>query len=239
MHAMQTTKQALMRWIGQNIPVQYAEKVVACSSLWKQFPSATTCRSLPTREAVWQSVVDIIGRGAPVLYLEFGVWQGESIRQFSQYFANSDSRFFGFDSFLGLPERWGLVNESKGWFSLGGSVPEIDDGRVQFVKGWFQNTFSQAIYAIEKYPSRTRLIHFDADLYSSTLFLLASLHSHLDEYFCIFDEFYNHESRALTDYVHAFGAKAEFLSARFEEGQIPGQILVRIQTNRGRYVVEQ
>jgi hypothetical protein len=34
--------------------------------------------------------------------------------------------------------------------------------------------------------------HFDADLYSSTLFLLSSLWLHLPEYFFIFDEFIGH-----------------------------------------------
>ena len=48
------------------------------------------------------------------------------------------SRFFGFDSFEGLPEDWGDV--PRGMFAVEGRAPHIDDARVQFVQGLFQET---------------------------------------------------------------------------------------------------
>lgn len=63
-----------------------------------------------------------------VLYLEFGVWKGESIRQWSEILKNSASRLHGFDSFEGLPEEWdhhGASVLQKGHFSTQGSIPQI------------------------------------------------------------------------------------------------------------------
>ena len=37
-------------------------------------------------------------------YLEFGVWRGESLELWSHINTNPASRFYGFDSFEGLPE---------------------------------------------------------------------------------------------------------------------------------------
>ena len=56
------------------------------------------------------------------------------------------------------------------------------------------------------------IVHLDADLYSSTLYVLATLHPVFERYWFCFDEFTGHESRALYDYQQAFGASCSFLS---------------------------
>src|SRR4051794_12682760 len=106
-------------------------------------------------------------------FLEFGVYKGHSIRFWSKMNRDPQSRFIGFDSFEGLPEDW-TRNWRKGAMGdVGGAVPQIDDQRVSFVKGWFQNTLPGFLNG---FTPRSRLVvHNDSDLYSSTLFTLASL----------------------------------------------------------------
>ncbi len=65
-----------------------------------------------------------------VLYLEFGVAQGSSIRRWSELLHNPRSALHGFDSFLGLPHDWSIEGHERGYFSTGGRPPEIDDPRV-------------------------------------------------------------------------------------------------------------
>ena len=52
-------------------------------------------------------------------FYEFGVWMGDSFKYIVPHFANG----FGFDSFQGLPEDWGVV--PKGFYSSRGRVPDI------------------------------------------------------------------------------------------------------------------
>ena len=54
------------------------------------------------------------------------------------------------------------------------------------------------------------VVHYDADLYSSTLFCLSQIDSLKKTYLAIFDEFYYHELLALANYQDSFGAEIEF-----------------------------
>lgn len=145
----------------------------------------------------------------PITYLEFGVANGRSMRRMIGWCRHPDARFIGFDSFRGLPEGWGTM--APGHFGKGGNRPDITDPRVRFVRGWFQNT-------VPEFLATTRLeppvrVHFDADLYSSTLFLLASLWPIVPEYSFTFDEFLPDEVTALHDFMAAFPVEIEFTHA--------------------------
>jgi hypothetical protein len=146
--------------------------------------------------------------GTAIDFLEFGVYKGDSIRFWSEMNRDPHSRFIGFDSFEGLPENW-TKKVPKGAFHIGGAVPQIDDERVGFVKGWFQNTLPRFL---DGFTARSRLvIHNDSDLYSSTLFTLVSLHRLLvPGTVIIFDEYSHatHEFRAFADYRSAFWRSA-------------------------------
>src|SRR5438270_7095361 len=71
---------------------------------------------------------EFVLRRAPVDFLEFGVFKGESIRAWMLLNKNPASRFFGFDTFEGLPEEWRHVGKvtRKGEFSTGGRPPVVD-----------------------------------------------------------------------------------------------------------------
>lgn len=135
---------------------------------------------------------------AQVLYLEFGVHRGESIARWSELLQGTGCRFVGFDSFEGLPEDWTVVDR-KGTFSTGGSAPALSDPRVSFVKGWFDATLPAFVV-----PAHERLVlHFDADLYSSTRTALLAMEPHMSVgTYLLFDEFAdrNHELRAFEEF---------------------------------------
>ena len=77
--------------------------------------------------------------GKRVLYLEFGVSSGSSMRYWSELLENPASCLHGFDSFEGLPEDW-IGEDKKGAYSTGGRPPAISDGRVRFFQGLFEET---------------------------------------------------------------------------------------------------
>lgn len=156
----------------------------------------------------YRHVHDEVCGGTAIDFLEFGVYKGHSIRFWSQMSRDPQSRFIGFDSFEGLPENW-TKKWTKEIFNVGGTVPQIDDERVRFVKGWFQNTLPGFL---KGFTPRSRIVvHNDSDLYSSTLFTLASLHRLLvPGAVVIFDDFSvaTHVFRAFADYRSAFWRSA-------------------------------
>lgn len=148
-------------------------------------------------------------------YLEFGVYQGASLKLWSEINTHPDSRFFGFDSFEGLPEVW-RPGFDQGAFDLGGALPEIKDKRARLIKGWFQDSLPRFI---DEFATERRLvIHNDSDLYSSTLYCLTTLDCRMllkQGTIVIFDEFGDpsHEFRALYDYAAAFRRKWKPIAA--------------------------
>jgi O-methyltransferase len=170
----------------------------------ENLPQLTT---FADREELHAHVLTQVLHNLPVDYLEFGVYQGESIKMWSGMSRAPESRFFGFDSFEGLPEVWrqGTSSLAAGHFSTNGQIPQFDDPRVQFLKGWFQNTLEDFA---QKFQPRNRLVlHLDADLYSSTLFVLAVMNRFMvPGTVLIFDEFsrVSGEYKALTDYAASF-----------------------------------
>lgn len=173
-------------------------------------------KDLPT---FYASASEMIGRNRPIDYLEFGVAHGQSMGEMTRIFTAPDTRFYGFDSFVGLPEKW--LMHDVGAFSNCGLFPQVDDDRVQFVKGWFQNSVPAFFAGFDKQPDRPTLVHFDADLYSSTLFLLASLWFNLDGYYFLMDDFIHDEVTALRDFSSAFPVRFEFFAQTRGGGERP------------------
>jgi len=169
----------------------------------------------PDRYALYEHVLRTETSDGAVDYLEFGVWEGRSLKWWVQHLVSKEARFFAFDSFEGLPEDWGIA--PGGSFSTGGRIPDIDDPRVEFVVGYFQDTLSAFLRAYN--PAKRRIINMDADLYSSTLFVLTMLVPFLKAGdVLIFDELgsilrAHHEFRAFRDFCSAFRVSAEPIAA--------------------------
>jgi len=145
-------------------------------------------------------------------YLEFGVSKGVSFKWWLANNHNSESRFFGFDTFTGLPEDWGPFK--KGDMSANNEPPDIDDNRHQFIQGLFQQTLPE--FLKNKEFKNRKVIHMDADLYTATLYVLTSLAPYLKKGDIImFDEFNvpMHEFKAFTEFVSAYYIDYEVLGA--------------------------
>jgi O-methyltransferase len=136
-------------------------------------------------------------------YFEFGVANGHSFKWFLQKNTCAESTFNGFDTFSGLPEDFGMYK--KGTFNTNNKIPEIDDPRGSFHQGLFQKTLPQFL---KTYKNENRkIIMLDADLYSATVFVLASLAPFLREQDLVFfDEFTvpTQEYKAFCDFQKAF-----------------------------------
>jgi len=167
----------------------------------------------PNRYEQYKYIYHDILKDVPIDYLEFGVFRGDSIREWCFLSTSADSRFYGFDTFTGLPERW-FRDFDKGAFSTGGEIPTLQDRRVNFIKGLFQDTLHDFL---KNYHRKNIIVlHMDADLYSSTLFVLISMHQYLKKGdVLMFDDFLDPlgEFKAFSDYCQAFRIKPEIVSA--------------------------
>lgn len=146
------------------------------------------------------------------LWLEFGVASGRTINYISKF---TNDTVYGFDSFEGLPEKWRDGFE-KGAFSRNGNFPVVN-ANVVLVKGWFHETLPDFIQAQKK---KISFIHMDADLYSSTKYILNTLKDYLDnDCVIVFDELVNYpgfdgdrgELKAFYEFITENSVKYEWL----------------------------
>ena len=95
-----------------------------------------------------------------------------------------------------------------------GDPPLIDDPRHTFYQGLFQQTLPGFL---KTYSSRNRrIIHMDADLYSSTLFVLTQMTPVLKNGDVLFFDEFNvplHEWRAFSEWTEAFYISYEVLGS--------------------------
>jgi hypothetical protein len=160
----------------------------------------------------------------PVDYLEFGVSKGMSFRWWAENIKNENSRFFGFDTFTGLPEDWGSFK--KGDMDNNNEIPQMNDPRCSFYQGLFQQTLP--VFLRNYSPRYGKIIHMDADLYTSTLFVLTSISPILKKGdIIIFDEFNvpMHEFKAFSEWVSSYYIKYEVIGAINNFYQIAIKIL--------------
>lgn len=179
------------------------------------FGSATECTSR-------QQVYDLALRSAAEaclngLWLEFGVWRGESIN----YIARKcrDRTIYGFDSFEGLPVDWnqGAVSSTTipaAYFKVY-ELPRVRSN-VVLVKGWFDKSLPEFLL---KHTEPIAFMHIDSDVYESakTIFDIAGDRIKRGTVI-VFDEYFNYpkweegEYRAFDEHLKRSGKKCEFIA---------------------------
>lgn len=143
------------------------------------------------------------------LYLEFGVFQGDTLNHIANKINN---KIYGFDSFKGLPENWSNIY-SKGHFAVT-VLPKISLN-AELVVGLFNETLC---LFLKEHLENCAFIHIDCDIYSSAKTVLNKLKSRIVYGTIIqFDEFYNytdfenHEIKAFLEYVKENNVEYKFI----------------------------
>jgi hypothetical protein len=162
------------------------------------------------------------------LFLEFGVYKGDSINHIARL--KPKRTIYGFDSFGGLPEDWGI--RPKGYFKT--EIPKVL-GNVRLVVGLFQDTLERFL---EEHPEKVAFVHMDADVYSATRYVLFALakNSRLQTGTVVqFDELFNYsgwwmdgEYKALLEFAGEFGVSFRYLGYRLENGVGAGAVSTKI-----------
>jgi hypothetical protein len=163
------------------------------------------------RFRLYQDVINSQHLMAEINYLEFGVADGFSFNWWMSQNINPESRFYGFDTFTGLPEDFGPYK--KGTFNSG-TIPTIKDSRGKFYQGLFQQTLPGFLKTFDN--TKKTVVMLDADLYTATLFTLTSLAPYLKKGDVIlFDEFVvpTHEFMAYLHFIDSYYFKLELIGA--------------------------
>ena len=176
-------------------------------------------RDYSKRYKLYEYVINKFGlKDEPLDFIEFGVLGGCSIKWWSDHLIHQKARFFGFDSFEGLPENWGMYR--KGDMCI--TMPRFEDERIILIKGLFQETLP--CFLKNQYECLNRkVIHLDADLFSSTLFVLTSIAPILRSGdILFFDEFNvpNHEFLAFKIFTESYYIKIKILGAMNNYAQV-------------------
>jgi Macrocin-O-methyltransferase (TylF) len=176
--------------------LDYSQQHMACASI------------VPTERSVLTYALEHVRREG--LYLEFGVWGGNSINLIAERISEV---IHGFDSFEGLPEDW-IEGYEKGAFSTQGQLPPVRDN-VQLHVGWFDKVLPTFM---QKYTDDIAFMHVDCDLYSSTETIFSCLGDRIKPgCVIVFDEYFNcpnwkeNEYKAFQEFVQRKGLKYKYL----------------------------
>jgi hypothetical protein len=210
------------KWLANMSPkrINFLKLVVSYWTFQQFLQNHKNSQLLKDRFALYE-FLSLRSKKSSIVYIEFGVFEGETIKIWTMLNTHKDSRFWGFDSFEGLPEDWALnagegIRE-KGTFDVGGKIPIINDSRVNLIKGIFQHTVVPFIdeYKITIESTQNLIIHLDADLYSSQLFCMAQMYRCLPKNFIfILDDFdvFEHDFKALTDFCKSHLMDCEMIA---------------------------
>ena len=149
------------------------------------------------------------------LFLEFGVYKGDSINRLA-------------GSFVGLPEGWTL-RAKTGAFDVQGVLPPVRNN-VVLVKGFFEARLEDFLRA---HPDRQiSFLHIDCDLYSATKTVFSHAKARLVQgAVVVFDEFFNypgwkeHEYKAFMEFVAETNRNFEYIGYVRNGAQVAVKLL--------------
>jgi hypothetical protein len=200
---IETVKAGLLR-VGLRAPARLIHDLNAATNYldtghWMREHgfASTPCVPFSTRRGVFDLILADVQDEA-VLYLEFGVYRGGSLRYWSERLTNPNAHLHAFDSFQGLPETWSY-DHPRGRFAIS-APPSVDDSRVEFFIGWF----ADILPAYAPPPHERVVVNVDCDLYSSASTVLQAVEPLLGPgSYLYFDEFHDceHERRAFTAFL--------------------------------------
>lgn len=174
-------------------------------------------------EAIFQRASEIGSFENGAVYCEFGVFKGYSFwkaQDLADHLGIENVRFFGFDSFEGLPEVEGIDRTAHGEFRPGqyacslSKVREnldtagVDWDRTHLIKGFFEDALTEDM-ARKHRIERVGVAMIDCDLYSSTVevleFLRDRLHHNsiliMDDWNCFNRDENRGQRRALREFL--------------------------------------
>ncbi|MFX0125714.1 MAG: TylF/MycF/NovP-related O-methyltransferase [Candidatus Hodarchaeota archaeon] len=212
---MNNVRKILSKSLPDNIAIQILFNLPKIET-WRRSHKQNYPYFKSYRDALYDYIQREVIKQKSIDYLEFGVWKGASIKYWSELNTHKRSRFYGFDTFTGLPEDWehfvGKTGQNR--FDVGGKAPSISDTRVNFIKGKFQDTLDNFLRSY--HPQSQLILNNDSDLYSSTLYTLTACNGIISPgTIIIFDEFSSvlNEFRALQDYCSAYLRKYIIIGA--------------------------
>ncbi len=189
------------------------EKMVYLSRMSRWMSRHRALEVGPEREDLFAYLLDKLKLDGAIRYMEFGVAGGTTFRWWLDHNSDPAARFVGFDTFTGLPEDWDDM--PQGTFGQQGKPPAFDDPRCSFEVGLFKDTLPA--YLARHTWAGANVVHLDADLYSSTLYVLTTLWPALQKGdVLIFDDFCTlehptHVFRAFFDFFAAYQGPYEVI----------------------------
>jgi hypothetical protein len=114
------------------------------------------------KQSLWDFTISKIEALSPCDILEFGCYKATSINYFSTRLPNN--KFYGFDSFKGLPGDWFGQHLPMGTFDLKSNLPTVSKN-VELIPGWFDESLPK--FFEKNSDLNAFFLHIDSDTYDS------------------------------------------------------------------------
>ena len=138
----------LLKKLFSHIPLSIINKIYTNKILFSHYKIIHEIETVYDRTVYLNKIAAKLNKLSNVVVLEFGVYKGDTLKLFSEKITDPDAKFYGFDTFTGLPENW--LDLKKGHFSSNGKLPDINDQRISYEVGLFKDTLPTFLKKLEK-----------------------------------------------------------------------------------------